>query len=273
MTWRSFAMDASATGRLTALLIVIAVVIDSLEMLTSRSEYAKNGMFAPQFIASRKESPNSRSDLFVRSSLEYPRFLLLPFCNLIAAACIPVFLGVDAGILLLWILVARILLAKREVRNGSEGSDQMLNILLGSLACFYLIPTVVVQRSVLWFIAGQTILAYTASGFSKIMNPDWRNGKVLARIFATDIFQFPYLVPYLRSSPRIARIAAWSVLVFECGCLVFLFADSWTCCLFLLLGIIFHGFIAVTQGLNLFFWVFLATYPALWFLSLQVHLH
>jgi hypothetical protein len=53
------------------------------------------------------------------------------------------------------------------------------------------------------------------------------------------------------------------VIVFECLAPLLVFTGPAGCLLFLSMGVLFHVGIAALQGLNLFVFAFVATYPAL----------
>jgi hypothetical protein len=154
---------------------------------------------------------------------------------------------------------------------GEDGSDQMLTIVAAGLLSFALLPESTPWRPIgLWFIAAQSVLSYTAAGISKLAAPLWRNGRASLMIFRTETYSNPTVAHMLERS-RAAQIAlAWTTILFECLFPLALFAPMPVAVTLLALGFVFHLANAFVMGLNVFFWAFVATYPAVLLLRLAI---
>lgn len=100
------------------------------------------------------------------------------------------------------------------------------------------------------YIAVQLILSYFVAGLSKIQNIDWRNGRALSfflRQAGRDISHWSSL------------IGSWLIIGFELLFPLSVFAPM----PFVVAGAIFHLCVTYVFGLNRFFFVWLAAYPAL----------
>jgi hypothetical protein len=164
-------------------------------------------------------------------------------------------------------LVATQLILRYRNSFGEEGSDQMNIVVLLPLALYALTPAdAVVLSAALVFIALQSCLAYLAAGISKLVSPTWRSGEAVFLIANTASFGLRPLARCLRDRPTLCRVLSWSVIGMEILFpLVLVLPAPWSW-IFLVWGVLFHLYCAVTMGLNAFLWAFLASYPALlWF--------
>ena len=64
--------------------------------------------------------------------------------------------------------------------NG--GSDRMSLLGVSCLALAYVTPNLVLKETALGYLAVQGVLSYTISGWVKLINPEWRNGRALREI-------------------------------------------------------------------------------------------
>jgi hypothetical protein len=60
------------------------------------------------------------------------------------------------------------------------------------------------------FIAAQVLLAYFASGLSKIVSGVWRNGRVMSGILSTEGYGSSTLAKLLNYHPLIDRLLSWT---------------------------------------------------------------
>jgi len=258
----------ASAGVATLKLVAVANAIDSSDTFLAWRQYARQGIFDPRFDPRRAifepEIPAVRW-------LAYPGLLFFPLVVLLCAVVLLFVPWVNPGPWLVCMATARMLLRWLGGRSGGEGADRILTILLLCVTCFYLVPISSVQLALLIFIAALSILAYTTSGLAKILNPEWRKGRTLAPVLSLEIFGSPWLARNFRKHWRAAQVASWVVLLYESGCLIWVLASPESCFVFILLGIGFHLFNAATHGLNLFFWVYLATYPSLLFAVERLH--
>lgn len=145
-----------------------------------------------------------------------------------------------------------------------EGSGQMMTIICAALTLSGLAPhDVLAQKAALWFLALQACLAYLIAGLAKYNVPAWRNGSFLRDILRTRSYGNVTLSKLMDAGR--ARLCSALVIGFECAFPLVLLAGKPWAAVFLLAGVVFHAINAFVLGLNVFFWAFVATYPAIWF--------
>ena len=173
----------------------------------------------------------------------------------------PIGTTADAVLLTVTTLLSILLLARQPY--GSDGADQVSNIVLLSLTVGTLCNTRLALAAVAWFLAGQCCLAYLTAGVAKASNPAWRSGEALVGIFGTHMYGNPPLGRFLGDRPRLARAMGMTVVWGECLLPLMLVAPRGWLPAFLAAGFAFHLSAAFTMGLNSFLWAFPATYPAI----------
>jgi len=169
----------------------------------------------------------------------------------------------------LWVEVALLLSAVfmlwrfRGPYNG--GSDTMTLLILICILLSNLAPTRYWQEIALGYLAVQAVLSYFQSGWVKLINTDWRSGRALQQVFALSAYPVSEALRVWCLRTRLLWWVSWAVIVFE---LAFPLALLEQRLLFvaLLIAAFFHLANALLFGLNHFFWIWPAAYPALlWF--------
>ena len=239
---------------------LIGIMLDSAEMLISRGVYAPNGMFTWQ---------NNRLDYaeVLRRPLDglferFP-FVYLVFVQLVCAIAAVIPGNNYSTIFIAAIILIRVLSIIRNGHQGREGADHLLLILLSCSVLYSLAPGLLVKRAILWFIAGETILAYVTSGVIKTLSPQWRRGVAIRNILSTKLFGNVLFERALGRHQWLGVAMCWTVILFELSAPLMVLTSYRACLVFVSCGVLFHLGIAITQGLNLFVWVFFATYSSL----------
>lgn len=146
--------------------------------------------------------------------------------------------------------------------NG--GSDYLTLIILLCLSVGFLHP--LLGKAALWYITIQVILSYFLAGIYKIKQKKWRNGTAVYGFVSSPSYSSPAFIIEKCKDPKIAKILAWMVILFELTFPLILIHPYLTI-LYLTLGIFFHLGNFLTFGLNRFFWIWSASYPALYYCS------
>jgi len=165
--------------------------------------------------------------------------------------------------LLLFVLGLAILHRFQGPYNG--GSDRMSLLILFCLCLVYFAPTQRWQEIAFGYLALQLVFSYFFSGWVKIINPEWRNGRALCDVFQFSVYPVSESLRRWRESPRVLFVMAWGVMVFE---LIFplLLLSHTSLIVALIIAASFHFANACLFGLNRFFWIWMAAYPSiLWF--------
>jgi hypothetical protein len=146
--------------------------------------------------------------------------------------------------------------------NG--GSDSMTHLVLLGLGFSTLFgPGQWQQQAGVYFIAVQSLFSYTIAGWVKLKNPLWRNGESLKKIILESNYDLPITIKSIAAYWPVLKIISWTIIIFEVLFLYFLY----TCPLVTLIcAALFHLLIFYLFGLNRFFWVWLSTYPSLFYL-------
>lgn len=146
---------------------------------------------------------------------------------------------------------------------GQDGADQMAVIIFIGAALATLgrgqLPVIVY----LWFLALQICLAYATAGIAKATAAGWRDGTFLVGVVATKIYGHEQLAAALAERPVLSRSLSRMLVAWESVFPIVLLVPRPIGYVMVASGFLFHLSNAFLMGLNDFFWMFVATYPAL----------
>ncbi|MFK5981079.1 MAG: HTTM domain-containing protein [Rhizobiaceae bacterium] len=172
-----------------------------------------------------------------------------------------------------WVCLALVILALFILRrfqgpyNG--GSDRMGLLVLCCLCPINFIPILRWQETIFGYLAIQLVLSYFISGWVKIINPDWRNGRALRDVFQFSAYPVSEALRTWADWPRVLFLMSWSVILFE-----LLFPFTLITQTMLIIGLMiaatFHLANACLFGFNRFFWTWLAAYPSILWLQQRI---
>jgi hypothetical protein len=154
--------------------------------------------------------------------------------------------------------------------QGSEGADPLYTTLLIAVAWGELSGSPSIAAMCVIFIAAQAALAYAGAGGVKLISPAWRDGSAMTGILRTRQYGHEGLAAMCTARPGLAHAAGLGTIVFECLMPLAMFAPPPVLLVFLAAGLVFHAGIAGIMGLGSFLWAFVATYPALIYVSLRL---
>ena len=203
----------------------------------------------------------------LQASLEHFRDpALRPILAARAALAILLASGLASGLAGLGLLAVGLFLLHRYNGPYNGGSDRMALLTLVALTAAHLAPTAAWRELALGYLAVQVVLSYVISGWVKIVNPEWRTGQALVDVFAFSAYPVSEGYRALALRPALLLAAGWGVMLFELAFpLGFLHPAALATAL--VLAALFHLANAVLFGLNRFFWTWIATYPALFWLQ------
>ena len=252
----------------------VSVVLASLEWLAAAPLMGPRGVLQWEVLRSRYtflyEGPAAR---LVHPVLRYPAALAVPGVRAVAAGALlalPGLEGAGAAALAGVVAVTSVLMFVRSPYS-MDGADQMTVLTFATLSLVHASGHPWVREAGLWFIAIQGALSYSIAGWAKASARDWRNGRYLAQIMATRIYGAPALARFLGDHPRLAALAAWSVILWESTFILVFFLPEPAVAAYLLLGLFFHVHTALAMGLNTFFWSFVAAYPPIYYAASRSH--
>lgn len=144
-------------------------------------------------------------------------------------------------------LVTTWLIAWRWRGTFNGGSDTMTVHILAAGVVHSWVPEW--EYGCLIFVALQITLSYFVAGLAKLSQPEWRNGEALRKFLGR---------AGRPVSPEASLPLSWLIMLFEVGFPLAIFSPY----PFVILGVAFNLANVYIFGLNRFFWVWLAGYPA-----------
>jgi hypothetical protein len=244
--------------------IALALLLQTIELLQLRYAYSDTGIW--RWSSLRREHARLPAPLrwLLAGLLPYRNFIGLLLVRLVCVAMLP-YCFAPVLLPLLWLSQVAICVRFRGTFNG--GSDYMTVLILMTLSIAELARShPLLQKACLLYCAVQVTLSYGIAGIAKIKEADWRSGSALRDFITCAPYATPTWAKAWLGNARIAWLASWSVIAFEC-----LFPISWidprVCLGVLALGLCFHVANGLVFGLNRFLFAWAAAYPALLYAS------
>ncbi|WP_118134473.1 HTTM domain-containing protein [Oceanicella sp. SM1341] len=179
--------------------------------------------------------------------------------------CLPLLAGVATGWALAGLTVVALCALHRFQGPYNGGSDRMSLLILCCLDLAHLGAGTALAETALAYLAVQLTLSYVVSGQVKLANPDWRRGRALVEVFRFSAYPVSESLRGWAGRPRLLFAMSWGVMLFEVGFPLSLLHPV-ALAIGLALAASFHLANACLFGLNRFFWIWLAAWPALfWF--------
>ncbi|RPE72107.1 vitamin K-dependent gamma-carboxylase-like protein [Pacificibacter maritimus] len=148
--------------------------------------------------------------------------------------------------------------------NG--GSDRMSLLILACLCAIAWVPDPIWQHTIYAYLGFQVGMSYFISGWVKLKNPEWRSGLALADVFHFSAYPVSEDLRRWANAHRILTLLSWGVILFEV-LFPLAFLSQTLLMIALILAAGFHLSNACLFGLNRFFWIWLAAYPAILWLQ------
>jgi hypothetical protein len=255
-----------------ALVCALGSAISTLEWLANRRQLRPGGLFGWEIVGSTPLAVGRRLRArLLKRLLVYRSYVVVLLLRLAAVILLPFAIWTQDRAIILTVvgvvLLATLLMNVRSI-YGMDGSDQMTTQIYGALFLGYAAGTTLGLEVALWYIAAQACLSYFTSGFAKAVSPQWRRGDNVFRIFNTRTYGFEPVARVLHGRPHLVRVLDWSAFTVEMAFPIGLLVGYPAVLVFVAWGIGFHLMNAVIMGLNSFFWAFVATYPAVIYVSM-----
>ncbi|MBE3637008.1 HTTM domain-containing protein [Mangrovicoccus algicola] len=185
-----------------------------------------------------------------------------------AGLCLLLILGQGTeAVALAGLCLCAVLLLHRWRGPYNGGADRMAVLILFCLATARICPPA--AELAMGYLAVQTVLSYLVSGWVKIVNPDWRNGRALSDVFRISAYPAAEELRALAARPRLLRAGGWAVMGLELLFPLALLSGSLLAAA-LAATALFHLANACLFGLNRFLWTWPAAYPALLWLQARL---
>jgi hypothetical protein len=266
--------DPDHAFRAVTVLVCVAHLIATAQLLVNRALLRDESVLSWQCVRLRYRWFQSRSvERTAALVYKYPNVLLIISAKLLAAVAL-LAAAIASHELFTPLLALALINAVVTVRVpfGSNAADEMATITSVALLVGGTVRDEVGMEAALWFIAAQAVLAYSTAGIYKVSQRGWYDGNYLRDLFSTGSYGTAWVARVVRKSPKLVKVVGASVVIGESLFILLLFVPPTVCALGLALAVLFHVVIAAVMGLNLFVWSFGATYPAILFCNLTLHL-
>lgn len=252
---------------LTVRISMFSILLASTEYLPQRDQLRDDGLMSWDVNSARQRwylAPGVEQAL--SAVLRYPNVLILLLARATLAGWVA-FSPIPSSQQVVPVFILTALGASFSLRSayGQDGADQMSWLFSVALSATLLVGTPGARLVFLLFMAAQAVLSYSAAGYAKLVAPKWRDGSYLPAIFRIEAYGHRGIAEALSKNPRLCKAAASGLLAWECGFPLVVVLPLPMALPFFLGGFVFHVAAAFTMGLNCFFWSFVATYPALYF--------
>jgi hypothetical protein len=262
---------AETCARAAAAIIGAGIVLTSLGQLAARRDLAPGGFYDWSVVRARRGWTDKGLLAAPLAALfSYPRVLAITVVQAIAALALVVGYPALTTVAALPILVVTQVLLRVRFQWGTDGADQIMFIVVVGLLAFYVCPPGALRETCLAFIGAETVLCYFSAGVAKALDPGWRNGTAVPMIVRSREFGLVRLSALVDRNEGLGKLLCWSTIAWETSAPAFVALGPRTCLGYLAAGIVFHVSVAVVMGLNDFVLSFVATYPAVYFLSTLV---
>ena len=167
---------------------------------------------------------------------------------------------------LIGLVVAHVLLAWTPWTIWPDGGEGMSRLVTIALAVAR-IANHSADAACLTFLAGSVALAYFVPGAYKFACPGWRNGVTLQRVLRSERFGQSHVARLLAAHPLLSICASRALITWELMFSASLFLPAPVARVALAAGCAFHLWNAIILGIDAFVLPFLATYPAVVWLT------
>jgi hypothetical protein len=252
--------------RTIEIFLSVILVMQTFEYFALRKELSANGLFPWRLLKADFESWPSWAQVVLDLIYKDRIFEILLTLRILLSGLILYFTAGGLVFASLQLILSLLIMWRwRGAFNG--GSDFLALLLLVVIWLWHLFPgNLWMARGGLWYIALQVCLSYFVSGYVKIKSPTWRSGEALRGFLQTSVYENPSWVTEWITKPWQFRFVTWLVMAFELAFPLSLIGASYSL-FFMLAGLVFHTIVHFAFGLNRFFWIWLAAYPALYFAS------
>lgn len=249
-------MTTAEVQVVTEKLVLIALILQSHEDLRL---WWRNGFWPWRILRREHSSVAARFWGWILEDRRLPFLIGLRLITALLAFAVPI----PGAWLILFFCTLAIAVRWRGAFNG--GADSMSLVLIGALTVAHAFPDrpAVVLGS-LWFVSVQVLLSYVLAGISKLKTPGWRSGEALIGILSSPQYQVPARWTAWARSPGARRWTVFlssSLIVYEISFALLLIQPQWST-FFVSTGLVFHLINFCVFGLNRFFWIWIAAYPA-----------
>jgi hypothetical protein len=245
----------------------VAVLLSVVELFVARGQLDAGGTLDWRVLSLRR--PANALDRLIMHRVAFPLLdrpgvLWLAALELAAATAMFVFPRLIAGPLVC--LALHLVLSRRHLQ-ATDGSDDMLVVLLGAGVARGVDSAGALQSAVAVFVCAQACLAYLTSGLSKAQARVWWDGTGLRGTLCTLAYGHPVVTRVVCERELVTRIAGPATIAWETLFVLAVLAGPLPTLVALGVAGLFHLTCAYVMGLASFVWTFPATFPAIYVTS------
>lgn len=243
-------------------LMAVAILLQTFEMMQIKE--AITSIWSWEILKKDYEFLPAPLQKYLSFLLDGPHFFLILDARVFLAILLLVF---PQPLILLALLLTALLICLRWRGPYNGGSDMMTMVVLLALTVgSFFHNHSLALKACLWYIAVQVCLSYWIAGIAKLRKPHWRNGRALYLLVTATNYETPIEVQQLLQNSKIAKLASWLILIFECTFPLALLSPD-LCLIYIAAALFFQLGNFFVFGLNRFVFAWLAAYPALYWCS------
>lgn len=160
-------------------------------------------------------------------------------------------------VLIFLVALLQLLICIRFRGTFNGGSDMMIFVVATGL--------IIGGKIGLIYIAIHAVYSYFKAGLVKLKQKSWTNGSSLVDFLKISLYpDIQSIGPKLQNQMKLSRCLNWATLFFELSLPVIFFLPQ-IALAYLGIAVTFHLVVYFAFGLNRFFWIWLATWPAILF--------
>ncbi|MFC4493860.1 alpha/beta fold hydrolase [Streptomyces ovatisporus] len=233
----------------------------SLEYLTQRKQILPGGMNDWAILRGSRRSSNPLLRK-VFDAVSEPRATTAIHASRAAVAASLLLPGNHRwrGAANLYLSVSGMLIYPRHI-FGTDGTDQVSLTVQGATGAARLVRSEEAKDALAWYVALQSCLSYSISGWVKLFGPAWRDGSALPGIMRTRTYGHEGMWAWTQRHPRTAKYLTHSVLALECGFPVLYAFGGRLIRPVIGSAVLFHGANAYLMGLGRFLTAFTSMHP------------
>lgn len=251
-------MTSAQSLQLISKIISIAIIIQTFEYLSLKNTFLETGIWKWSEIK-KDHTLLSKLDLLLCDK----NFISLLWSRLLFAFLF--FYFSSSFILIFSLFISTLLISLRFRGSFNGGSDYMALIILSALCIAHFSPSSTVQKGALYYIAFQIATSYFLAGFVKLKQKNWRNGKALLAFIESPNYNPPTFFKKIIKIKKLGFLASWAVIFFEIFFPLIFMQNKYGALIWISLALSFHFINVILFGLNRFFIIWAASYPALYF--------
>jgi hypothetical protein len=259
--------------RVSEWFVAVSSMILSAEIFKRKDLFADGGLLSWRIDRlSHPEVNHLLSRVGFETVFESRNFLRLQALRFVSAIMLLFTIGAaKPTCALLFTLVVLTLMSHFRASATNDGSDQFTLIVLIACTLAEAVGTTLAYRGACYFIAGEAMIAYSTSGWLKLLERGWQDGSIVTDILASSTYGNRSLYHLFANHRSIAIVVGLAVAAGDCVLGVAALLPPSITLLLLLFGVMFHLGIARVLGLNTFLWAFCATYAPTYFVSSDLH--